>query len=164
MTQLQVRPQYVPKYVPSGTHPRFSVVRPPVPLPPGTDHRIRCIGNHHQCVPNPGTDHENPTTEESPMQHLFNPGTTWLITNRTRPAWTAVLDLLDDNNWHPTADVYQAMRATSGLADRTIRKHLNSAGRRQWIETRRSRTRLRNPHLIEAALDQTDLKETSDVE
>lgn len=98
------------------------------------------------------------------MNKIFNPGTTWLITNRTRPAWTAVLDLLDDNNWHPTADVYQAMRATSGLADRTIRKHLNSAGHRQWIQTRRGRTRLRNPDLIEAALDQTDLKETSDVE
>lgn len=164
MTAVQVRPQSVPKSVPGGTDRRRHAGPSPVPSSPkGTDLRDPSVGTP-SVRPTPGTDHAKPTTEETPMNQHFNPGTTWLITNRTRPAWTAVLDLLDDNNWHPTADVYQAMRATSGLADRTIRKHLNSAGRRRWIETRRGRTRLRNPHLIEAALDQTDLKETSDVE
>lgn len=73
MTQLQVRPQYVPKYVPSGTHPRFSVVRPPVPLPTGTDHSKPTVWDRPGTVPNPGTDHPNNNHQENPMNQPIHP-------------------------------------------------------------------------------------------
>jgi hypothetical protein len=86
----------------------------------------------------------------------FNPGTTWLITNRTRPAWTAALDLLDDDQWHETTELAQTMRNTAELADRTIATHLRSASRRGWITKRRGRVKLRSRTLVEQALDLTD--------
>lgn len=89
------------------------------------------------------------------MTH-FNPGTVWLVTPRTAPAWTAVLDLLNDTEWHDVGDLAQVMRDTADLADRTIKTHLRSASRRGWIQTRGNRARLRNRELIEAALDAMD--------
>ncbi len=79
------------------------------------------------------------------------PGTTWLITERTRPAWTAVLALLDDNRAHPHHDVAATMRS-AGLAPRTIQNHLRSASRRGWIHSRRGLITLRNRQAITAAL------------
>lgn len=91
----------------------------------------------HECVPHPAdTGH-----------------TTWLLTPRCRPAWTAVLHLLDDNQWHPTSEVTAAMRAAANLAPSTITNHLRAAGRRRWIQQRRGRVRLRDRFLLEQALD-----------
>jgi hypothetical protein len=80
----------------------------------------------------------------------------WLLTPRCTPAWHAVLHLLDDDQWHATTDVAQAMRNASDLADSTIHNQLREAGRRQWISNKRGRTRLRNRELIEAALSTAD--------
>lgn len=91
----------------------------------------------HECVPHPSDQGRS----------------TWLLTPRSKPAWLAVLHLLNDNNWHPTTEVAQAMRDTAALADSTIHNQLRAAGRRQWTTTKRGRTRLRNRHLIEEALD-----------
>lgn len=68
----------------------------------------------------------------------------WLITDRTRPAWTAVHHLLSDGQWHPTAEVANAMRMASELAPRTIENHLRSASARRWINQRRGRVRIRD--------------------
>lgn len=78
----------------------------------------------------------------------FNHGTTWLITERTAPAWAAVLNLLNDGQWHHRADIYQAMRETANLADQTINNHLKSASRRGWITTRDDLVKVRNTDLI----------------
>lgn len=83
----------------------------------------------------------------------MNPGTTWLLTPRCRPAWIAALNILDDDQWHPIEDVVQAMRDASTMASRTIENHFASAGRRRWIERRRGRIRLRDRAAFEAALD-----------
>lgn len=45
-----------PSTSPAGRTPASRVVRPPVPLPTGTDHRDPVRGTHHQVRPEPGTD------------------------------------------------------------------------------------------------------------
>lgn len=84
----------------------------------------------------------------------FNPGTVWLTTPRTAPAWTAALHLLEDNQWHDLLDLRQAMHDAADLAPRTITTHLRSAARRGWITFRRGKVQLRNREAIEAALDE----------
>lgn len=86
----------------------------------------------------------------------FRPGTRWLTTPRTAPAWRATIDLLDDNQWHPVEIIAQAMRDTADLAPRTIKAHLRSASRRGWIRLSHGRVQLRDRSLIEAALDHVD--------
>ncbi len=85
-----------------------------------------------------------------------NGRSTWLLTPRSAPAWIAVRHLLDDNQWHPTTDVAQAMRDAADLAPQTIRNQINAAGRRRWIQRRKGRIRLRNVALFDAALDTLD--------
>ena len=144
-TPNQRVPERVPECVPEAPRAPSETSASPSPSSPIGDalnepSRVR----PNECVPPPG----------------FNPGTTWLLTPRTRPAWIALLDLLDDDQWHPTTDVAQAMKNAADLADRTIHNHLRSAGRRGWITTRRGRTRLRNRNHIEQALDLTNDQET----
>lgn len=118
-------------------------VCPLSPLPPGGQTGSSPGGQSVPCL----------SPSLSPDQ-IFAPGTIWLITPRTAPAWTAVLHLLYDDQWHSLTDVADAMRTTANLAPTTIRHHLRSAGRRGWITTRRGRVKLRDRDLIETALDQ----------
>lgn len=131
----QVRPE-------GGPRAHASQVRPSVPPPLGTD----ALGEPLRDAPASASQTRDAAT--------FNPGTVWLITDRTRDAWTAVLHLLADNQWHAYADVHDAMWRASNLADQTINNHLRSASRRGWITSRRKRIKLRDRHLIEAALDE----------
>lgn len=140
MTTHKSVPSPSPSPSPAGRTPQSGVVRPPVPLPLGTDHPDGSVGTDHEVRPNTGTDHPH------------NPGTTWLLTDRCRPAWIAVLDLLDDGHWHDTTDVHDAMWRAANLAPRTIENHLRSAGRRGWITRRNKRIRLRDRDAIEQAL------------
>lgn len=103
-------------------------------------------------VPHPsgGRGHSEPsnttttnTPPPRPRDEVNKPGRTWLLTDRTTPAWTAVHDLLEDGQWHPTTDVIQIMRDTADLAPRTIRSQLRSASARRWIHQRRNRIRIR---------------------
>lgn len=94
--------------------------------------------------PCPGTD-----TAPSPR----TTGGRWLVTPRTAPAWQSILDLLDDNHWHPRSEVEHLLATNANLASRTIASYLNSASARGWINIRRGRIRLRHAHLIEADLE-----------
>ncbi|GEB13565.1 hypothetical protein GUY44_07030 [Pimelobacter simplex] len=106
----------------------------------------------------------SPRQDEHHPPPGFSTGSQWLLTPRCRPAWIAILDLLDDDQWHPTTDLAQLMRNTADLNDQTIRNHLRSASRRGWITTRRGRTRLRDRNLIETALNATDPEHHDDVD
>lgn len=143
-------PRVVPKAVPEWFSNTLRCTREqsgsPVPPPSG--------GNHSASTPPSGSQKRFSQPEQAPT---FNPGTTWLITPRTTPAWTAALHILDDNNWHPTQDLADAMHAAGDLAPRTITNHLRSASRRSWITNRRGRTKLRDRDLLEAALDAQEL-------
>lgn len=138
-------PERVPERVPSGSQmaPEASANRvgPRVPLSPIGDP----LSEPSRVGPTSGSGHPN-----------FNPGTVWLITPRTRDAWTAALDLLDDNEPHDLLDLRQVMHDTGDLAHRTITNHLRSASRRGWITLRRGKVRLRDRGLIETALDALD--------
>lgn len=112
------------------------------------------------CPPSPSPPEGDTVSEPSrpcpptvSRQGQFNPGTTWLVTARTQPAWTAVLDLLADGQWHETTDVHDVMWRAANLAPSTIEHHLRSASRRGWITRRRKRVLLLNHEAIEAALD-----------
>lgn len=96
----------------------------------------------------------DPKQPDRPL--IFKPGTVWLTTPRTAPAWIAALDFLTDNQWHALLDIRQVMLGASDLAPRTISNHLRSASRRGWITIRRGKVRLRNRQLIEGALDAVD--------
>ena len=83
----------------------------------------------------------------------YNQGTTWLTTPRCAPAWTAALDLLADDHWHPIPDLARAMHAAADLAPSTIRRHIHSACCRGWIRRKAGHVRLRDRTAIETALD-----------
>lgn len=104
----------------------------------------------------PSSSASAPSASSASDHSRFNPGTTWFITNRTHPAWTAALDLLDDEKPHDLLDVRQAMLGATDLAPRTVANHLRSASRRGWISIRRGKVRLRNRQLVEDALDAMD--------
>ncbi len=82
----------------------------------------------------------------------FSVGSVWLVTERTAPAWAAVLELLDGREWVRRSDVEQAMREVASLADRTIANHLRSASARRWITVRDGWVRLRDSDAIRAHL------------
>lgn len=89
------------------------------------------------------------------MTDSFRPGSVWLITERTAPAWTALLATFNDNQWHDQTQFEQLMRNTARLADRTITNHLRSASRRGWIKRSQGLTKITRPDLIQAALNET---------
>ena len=133
-------------------------------LPAATSSLVPHPSGDEVALRRPGTTTENarparPRDEVTGRGHrtTFNPGTTWLITPRTHPAWAAVLDLLSDGTWHHTDTIAQAMRDTAGLAPRTIENHLRSAARRGWINRRGGKVRLRDRQTIEQALDLMDV-------
>lgn len=128
---------------PQGPSESSASVRSPTPL--GTD-----------ALSEPSDEQPTSASETDERTNHFNPGTVWLITPRTAPAWTAALDLLDDNRAHDLLDLRQVMLDASDLAPRTINNHLRSATRRGWISTRRGTVRLRDRQLVEAALDAMD--------
>lgn len=87
----------------------------------------------------------------TPEPH-YNPGTTWLVTTRTAPAWRAALTELSDGP-APVAVVSQAMASAAGLAPRTIDNLLRSASRRGWISRRLGIVTLLRRDLVEADLE-----------
>jgi hypothetical protein len=128
---------------------------PLVPAP-GDDHKL---SGRPGTSPPPGTtrqresndDHQKPARSSQPTGTTYNPGTVWLTTPRSTPAWTAAAALLDDNQWHPRQDLIDAMQA-AGLARRTIHHHLRSASQRGWIRQHRGKVKLRDRHALDAAL------------
>lgn len=123
--------------------------------PPGT-RRVRCVGPVPTLT---GTDAQSeppaapPTTaSETPDAPTHNkPGTTWLITDRTRPFWTATRDLLADTRWHHRDELYD-LGQTHGLAERTIANLLPRASKRGWIARSRGHVRIRDVEAFTAAL------------
>ncbi len=81
------------------------------------------------------------------------PGTTWLVTERTAPAWQAVLDTFECDRWYPLDDVVKVMRDAGQLANRTVENHLASASRRGWINRSKRLVRVIRPDLIQAQLE-----------
>lgn len=142
-----------------GTLPKTH--RDPVPHPVPTLSREGSPGTAEttlSLVPSPyGRDRvdEPPATLSRTRSNTLSrpPSGRWLVTTRTTPAWHAVLDLLDNDQWHPRTDVEHAMKTTADLHPTTVRGLLRSASRRGWIRMHRGRIRLRNAHLIEADLE-----------
>lgn len=69
---------------------------PVPPSPPSGDG----VANHPVPRPRPGGD----------LNTMNNPGSTWLITERTAPAWTALLHHFNDNQWHDQTQFERIMR------------------------------------------------------
>lgn len=97
----------------------------------------------------PSADAPTTASDHTDAHPLNRPGTTWLITDRTRPFWHHTRDLLIDGDWHHRDELY-AIGKTHGLAERTIANLLPRASNRRWIERSRGQVRIRD----RAALDQ----------
>lgn len=138
-TTVPTRSQTVPG---TGRDP-LKTTRSPVPPPSRGTGRFR-------------SDEDTPTNTHPVPEERERFRRLWLITPRTRPAWVEALRLLDDGNWHDITELHQVMHDAADLAPRTIANHLRTAGHRRWITRNGNRIRIRDRHLIEAALDATE--------
>lgn len=135
MTHLKSVPSPSPSPSPAGRTHQAREVRPPVPPFQGTDHSGQVRRDGPKTCPTPGTDP--------------------IITNRSRPFFQHLRDLLIDGNWHHRDEVFTIGRQ-HGLADRTIANLLPRASKRRWISRSRGHVRIRDRAAFEAALDLMD--------
>lgn len=104
----------------------------------------------------PATRHTDESPDTPNPNPLFKTGTVWLLTPRSRPAWQAIANLLDDDQWHPIEEAQLLLRTISNLAPRTIENHLGAARARKWISRRKGRIRINDRLAFAAALLATE--------
>lgn len=110
-----------------------------------------------QVVPTSTRDEVELTSTDDLTENTTtsSPGTTStrpFITTRTHPFWTDVRNLLNDNTWHPRAEI-QELGKKHHLADRTIANLLPRAAKRQWIRRSHGHIQIRDQAALDAALD-----------
>lgn len=78
-------------------------------------------------------------------------GTNWLITDRTRAFWTAVLDLLNDRRAHQITELID-LGFVHGLTQRTVENLIPRASKRRWITKKHDRVALLDANALRQAL------------